>query len=133
MEDILYLRDARGELRAVQLSNALWEKTKTHILAVQDVPQPPQEYAEPLEAWEEFKAYWDFQYPFCADVSCAYCGAQSADWEHDPAHPFKLRNAHLGGLLVFHCTACGATVRKKHFKDHMVFEMTPPGEGCGRR
>jgi DNA-directed RNA polymerase subunit RPC12/RpoP len=63
-------------------------------------------------------------------VECLHCGARCNDWEHDQAHKFTLRTANLGGLLVFRCTACGATVRKKHFKDHMIFEMTPPGSGC---
>jgi hypothetical protein len=126
MQDILYLYDAQGALRGVQLSPALWERAKSHLLTSPEVP----EAIEPLDAWEEFKQYWDFKYPFCADVTCLYCGARSDDWEHDPARQFMLRTANLGGLLVFRCTACGASIRKKHFKDHMVFEMTPPGHGC---
>ena len=129
MHDILYLYDAKGTLRGVQLSRTLWESAKTHILAAQE-PQPAVETREPLDAWEEFKQYWDFKYPFCANVECRNCGARCDDWEHDPARQFRLCTANLGGLLVFRCTACGASIRKKHFKDHMVFEMTPPGRGC---
>jgi len=126
MQDILYLYSATGTLHGVQLSPALWERVKVPILAM-DVAHPVVEAPEPLEAWEEFKQYWDFKYPFCADVECLNCGVRCDDWEHDPAHQFVLRTASFGGLLVFRCTACGAIVRKKHFKDHMVFEATPPG------
>ena len=132
MQDIVYLYDAKGTLYGVQLSPALWECAKAHILTILE-PRPAMEAPEPLEDWEEFKQYWDFRYPFCADVQCLHCGARCDDWEHDPARRFKLRTAHLGGLLVFRCTACGASIRKKHFKDHMVFEMTPPGCDCGIR
>ncbi|MCL2123199.1 MAG: hypothetical protein FWH34_03830 [Desulfovibrionaceae bacterium] len=128
MQDILYLYDATGTLCGVQLSPALWERAKSHIRNIQ-ASQPVAETPEPLDAWEEFKQYWDFKYPFCANVECLNCGARCDDWEHDPARRFRLRTANLGGLLVFRC-ACGASIRKKHFKDHMVFEMTPPGCGC---
>ena len=129
MQDILYLYDAKGTLCGVQLSPALWERAKSHIFTIQ-APQPAAETSEPLSAWEEFKLYWDFKYPFCANVECLHCGARCDDWERDPARQFRLRTANLGGLLVFRCTVCGAGIRKKHFKDHMVFEMTPPGRGC---
>jgi len=129
MQDIVYLYDANGTLCGVQLSPALWERVKAHILKDRSL-RPVAEAPEPLEDWEEFKQYWDFRYPFCAKVECRYCGAASDDWEHDPTRRFKLVTANLGGLLVFRCAACGASVRKKHFKDHIVFEMTPPGSGC---
>jgi len=125
MRDILYLYDAKGALCCVQLSPKLWERAKHHVLKAQEA-RAAVETPEPLDAWEEFKTYWDFKYPFCADVECPHCGARCDDWEHDPARRFRLRTASLGGLLVFRCTVCGASIRKKHFKDHMVFEMTPP-------
>ena len=129
MQDIVYLYDAEGALCGVQLSAALWERAKPHILKIQET-RPVTTVPEPLEAWEEFKQYWDFKYPFCADVECRHCGARCDNWERDAEHRFMLRTANLGGLLVFRCTVCGATIRKKHFKDHIVFEMTPPGHGC---
>jgi len=129
MQDIVYLYDASGKLHGVQLSADLWERAKSHIFNLQ-ASRPVMEAPEPLDAWEEFKQYWDFAYPFCAKVECLHCGARCDDWEHDPARRFMLRTANLGGLLVFRCGTCDATIRKKHFKDHMVFEMTPPGQSC---
>jgi hypothetical protein len=129
MHEIWYLYDAKGALCGVQLSPALWEQAKSHILHIRDA-RSAVEIPEPLDAWEEFKQYWDFKYPFCAKVECQHCGARSNDWEQDATRPFRLHTANLGGLLVFRCTACGATIRKKHFKDHIIFEMTPPGQGC---
>ncbi|MCL1985655.1 MAG: hypothetical protein FWG59_04325 [Betaproteobacteria bacterium] len=127
MRDLLYLYDGEGTLCCVQLSPELWERAKHHVLNVLEV-QPAAQDSEPLDDWEEFKQYWDFKYPFCANVECLHCGTRCDDWEHDPEHLFTLRTASLGGLLVFRCTVCGASVRKKHFKDHMVFEMTPASE-----
>jgi len=128
-QDIWYLYDANGTLCGVQLSPVLWERAKSHILKSQKA-RSVVKVSEPLDAWKEFKQYWDFQYPFCANVECLHCGARCDDWEQDPARQFTLRTANLGGLLVFLCSACGATIRKKHFKDHVAFEMTPPGRGC---
>ena len=128
MQDILYLYDANGTLCAVQLSPALWERAKAHVLDNGE-NLPVVNAPEPLEDWEVFKQYWDFKYPFCANVECLHCGACCDDWAHDPERRFRLLNANLGGLLVFRCAACGAVVRKKHFKDHIVFEMTPAGHG----
>ncbi len=131
MQDITYLYDAEGKLCAVQISPSLWRIVEAPTLkAAQRVAAPP-ERPEPLEDWEEFKQYWDFQYPFNAEVECKHCGARSENWTDDPERPFLLRNAHLGGLLVFRCTKCGAGVRKKHFKDHFVYEVSPPGSACG--
>lgn len=126
MKDILYLYDADGKLCAVQLSSALWKKVEAGVFAAAQSPVESRAAPEPHEAWEEFKLYWDFKYPVCADMLCLHCGTRTQDWEHDPAHPFQLRSAQLGGLLVFRCINCGATVRKKHFTDHTAFEASPP-------
>jgi hypothetical protein len=131
MQDIMYLYDSKRSLCGVQLSPALWHRVKSHILKTQEAQSAP-EVHDAMAAWEEFRQYWDFRYPFCARVECRSCGASCDDWEKDPDRRFRLHTANLGGLLVFHCIGCGATIRKKHFKDHMVFEMTPPGQGCDR-
>jgi len=126
MQDILYLYDAQGKLCGVQLPPAMWERVKKHLPQGGETQSEP-ETSDALEAWEEFKQYWDFKYPFRADVKCLHCGTVCDDWEHDPKQRFHLRVANLGGLLVFRCSTCGAAVRKKHFKDHVVFEVTPKG------
>lgn len=130
-DHFLPLYDKKGNLYAVMLGAELWARGST---ALEPIIQrlleeiEPSEYPEPFEQWDEFKVYWDFKYPYCADVLCNNCGARTEDWLHDPAKPFRLKSAQLGGLAVFHCVACGATVRKKHFKDHMCFEVSPRPE-----
>ena len=126
-DHFLSLYDSSGELYAVLLSADFWSRNRhkleplflSMIEEVEPVVRP-----EPLQEWDEFKAYWDFKYPFCADVTCGNCGTRSEDWLSDPAKPFRLKSAQLGGLVVFHCTHCGATVRKKHFKVHVRFEFS---------
>ena len=51
-------------------------------------------------------------------------GAETDDWRTDPAHPFHLTTANLGGLLVFRCARCHTTIRQKHFRDHRALEHT---------
>ncbi|MBD5538641.1 MAG: hypothetical protein HDQ94_01375 [Desulfovibrio sp.] len=125
-EQILYLTDERGNIVAVQLPVALWERVKD-ALPADGTPSPAgvNAAAEPLEGFEDFLRYWDFRYPYDPAVSCPHCGAHVADWRTAPGHPFQLANANLGGLLVFHCKGCGATIRQKHFRDHVALESTP--------
>ncbi len=125
---VQYVADAAGAPSAVQLSLPLWETVKKHVLAAErrmTGADDPLQQPEPLAALQEFKDYWDFKYPYTPDVRCGHCGAATENWEEDPAHPFHLTNANLGGLLVFRCRKCGSTVRKKHFRDHCVLECTP--------
>lgn len=117
----------QGDMYAVMLSAELWSKGKRRLEPLVRTlleAMEPTERPEPLNQWEDFKAYWDFKYPYSAEVSCGNCGAQSADWLNDPEKPFRLKSAQLGGLAVFNCTKCGATIRKKHFKDHVCFEFS---------
>lgn len=125
---ILYTTDAQGELESVQISAALWARIKSRVLLVEkSLLEADNPYArpEPLEGLEELKSYWDFNYPYTPDVRCEHCGTATMDWENDPKHPFHLNNANFAGLLVFRCKNCGATVRKKHFKNHVAFECSP--------
>lgn len=122
-EQIHYLSDERGNIVAVQIPVTLWERLKPQLQAqcgAEESPAP-----EPLEAFEEFLRYWDFRYPYDPAVRCPQCGREVADWRCDPAHVFRLANANLGGLLVFHCQGCGATIRQKHFRDHVALESSP--------
>jgi hypothetical protein len=124
------LYDARGDLYSVMLSAALWERghhrLEATIHSILEVMEPSVR-PEPLAEWEDFKTYWDFQYPACMKVVCGNCKTQTENWLSDPAKPFRLKSAQLGGLVVFHCNTCGATVRKKHFKDHICFEFSIAG------
>lgn len=128
---VLPLYDRHGNLHSITISSELWNRVSRKVAPILenalDAMYPPVEVAEPLDDWESFKEFWDFRYPFNAEVQCNCCGVKTEDWEHDEAKPFRLTNANLGGLLVFRCKACGATVRKKHFKDHICYEHTPCG------
>jgi hypothetical protein len=125
---VFSLFDKDGKLHSVVLSAELWNAYRNRlepvlqtILEDMETPVKP----EPLQEWEDFKSFWDFKYPYAADVECRNCGTRTKDWLSDPDKPFRLKSAQLGGLAVFSCTHCGATVRKKHFKDHVCFEATP--------
>ncbi len=124
----LSLFDSKGTLHGVMLSAELWQKGKHQlepiIEALLGSPKTT-ELPEPLEDWQSFLQFWDFKYPVNTAVTCKACGATTDNWENDPSKPFRLKSAQLGGLVVFACKNCGATVRKKHFKDHMCFEVTP--------
>ncbi len=131
-DHFLPLFDESGNLYAVMLSADLWGRGRHRLepyirTLLKDLE--PEDRPEPLHEWKEFQSFWDFKYPLTADVQCGNCGAFSEDWEHDPQKNFRLKSAQLGGLVVFHCKACGATVRKKHFKDHYCFEFTPNARG----
>ena len=100
---LLYLTDRQGNLEGVQLSAALWSHCEAAVVKALKAMEPPLEHLndEPV------------------------AGAHTADWRDDPAHPFHLTTANLGGLLVFRCKSCQSTVRQKHFRDHMAVECTP--------
>ncbi len=132
----LYSKD--GSLYGILLSPQIWEMVGRKVGPILEgaldamYPALASQKPEPMEDWQTFKDYWDFKYPFNARVECKACGAVSEDWEHDPEKPFHLKNASLSGLCVFHCKQCSATVRKKHFKDHICFEATPlQGDSTG--
>lgn len=125
---LLYLTDAQGQVRAVQISWELWQQMRPLVdsLISSNVESEPRKQAQqPLRDFEEFLRYWDFRYPYAPAVRCPQCGAATEDWRVDSGQPFLLTNASLGGLLVFHCMACGTTIRQKHFRDHVALEHSP--------
>ena len=129
----LPLFDKSGNMYAVMLSAELWGKYSHRlepIIQTMLEEMEPTERPEPLHEWEEFKNFWDFKYPLTTDVECGNCGFKTDDWTTALGKPFRLKSAQLGGLIVFSCTGCGATVRKKHFKDHYCFEFTAGACGC---
>lgn len=119
-KDIHYLYDGQGKLAAVQIPANLWRRLESLL------PQEAQQTApdNDMDAFAEFMAAWDFRYAYEPVVQCPHCHAQTQDWRKDAA--FALKNANLGGLLVFACANCGAIVRQKFFKDHVACEFTPP-------
>ena len=128
------LYDRQGNLHGVLLSPEIWAKAGKKISVILEQFEEktqPEAHQEPLEDWQTFKDYWDFKYPFSTEVHCKACGESSKNWETDTPKKFRLTNASLSGLLVFHCNTCDATVRKKHFKDHICFEATTvAGDSC---
>lgn len=125
-EAIHYVTDENGNIVAVQLPLALWEKLKPSLEAEHAEPSAPMAPApEPLDAFADFLRYWDFRYSYDPAVRCPHCGREVTDWRTAPGHPFRLKNANFGGLLVFHCEGCGATIRQKHFRDHVALESSP--------
>ena len=129
MEDnILYLKDSKGTVHGVFVPIALWLEIQKSCGSVLKSITEQDDTPEPMDAFAEFLAYWDFPYPYDPAVHCPHCGAETSNWRNDPLHPFKLANASFGGLLVFHCRKCGTTIRHKHFKDHVCHEHTVPNE-----
>ena len=125
-EEIQYVTDKVGNIVAVQIPFSLWERLKGALpdKAPTDASTAA-DASEPLDGFADFLRYWDFRYPYDPAVSCPHCCVHVADWRDAPGHPFRLANANLGGLLVFRCTSCGATIRQKHFRDHVALESTP--------
>lgn len=119
-KDIHYLHDADGRLVAVQINISLWQKLKQYLPETEEKSLP----ASDMEAFAEFISAWNFPYAYMPLVQCPHCHTQTQDWRKNGA--FVLKNANLGGLLVFSCTRCGAIVRQKYFKDHIAYEFTPP-------
>lgn len=123
-QHIFYLKDAQDNLCGVQLSPELWEHARSGVEKALARLLPPEASAEPLDDFRQFLEYWDFKYPYDPAVACPHCGASTSDWRSDPAHPFHLTTANLGGLLVFRCAHCRTTIRQKHFRDHRALEHT---------
>ena len=121
------MNGADGKPYAFILSRELWNLVRRdlHIGEEELNMQNGVVKSEPLDDFRRFMDSWDFPYEYSPAVKCPVCGSETEDWRTDPFHPFLLSNANMGGLLVFHCTQCGCTIRQKHFKDKMVTEFTP--------
>lgn len=124
-EQVHYLTDQCGNIVAVQISLELWEKLKPALVQADRANVSSVFRPDALNEFAEFLRYWDFRYPYDPSVHCPHCGTRVSDWRTAENHPFRLANANLGGLLVFHCKACGSTIRQKHFRDHVALESTP--------
>ncbi len=119
-EGIQLLYTATGEMYGVMISPEVWKDVSEVVMkqltqlgkvAAQNEPK------EPMADWELLQEYWDFKYPPNAEVCCAHCGAETADWVHDNPRKFKLIAANLGGLARFSCLNCHSIIIKRHFKD----------------
>lgn len=129
MNDILYLVNADGTIQGVQLSADLWKKVESSVRACLEKKEEQLTQKQgPLNDFKVLMQFWDFAYPYVPEVKCPNCGAETKDWLGDTNHTFILTNANLGGLLVFHCSKCGTTIRHKHFKDHVAYEYTVPSK-----
>lgn len=113
--EIIHLYDEKGTFIGVQLDAATWLAIKPLIKQHAQTFPPP----DALEDFKKFMAAWDFKYDYDASVTCPACHSATRNWQTDKNRPFSLHNANIGGLLVFHCNKCGATIRHKYFRDHM--------------
>ncbi len=117
-----------GKAFAYLISRELWESTRFELKAAEKelfyrhggVAQ------ESLREFRSFLENWEAEYEYSGAVTCPACGRATGDWRTDPEHSFVLSNANAGGLLVFQCRGCGATIRQKHFEDEVVVEHTLP-------
>ena len=124
-EKILFVRDSAGEIRFVQIPYELWCKVEKDFRPQTEKKEEKLKQQQgPLNDFKTLMEYWDFSYPYSPEVRCPHCGASTDDWRLDKNHTFVLTNASLGGLVVYHCTKCGTTIRHKHFKDHVSYEHT---------
>lgn len=129
---IHFLCDAHGTRLAAVVPVDIWERLEPFCKKL----LPPEQQAAalsqqpgPLADFDELLSCWDFPYAYSPEVCCPHCGASTKDWRSDEKKFFLLKNANIGGLLVFHCTQCGTTIRQKHFRDHVAFEHTTPRPG----
>ena len=121
--EISYIVTDKGEILSVVVPYELWQRLEPAAQKLLSDDTHPLLKPEPIAEFEMLMQYWDFRYPYSPAVSCPACGASTDDWRNDPDHPFWLTSANLGGLLVFHCQHCGASVRQKHFTDHVAVEF----------
>ena len=128
--ELLYIVDDKGAVKAVQIGYDLWKRIEDRVrpLLKSDEPKELVQKDRPLRDFATLMQYWDFPYPYSPRVVCPHCQASTEDWQNDVSKPFILKNASLGGLIVFQCRSCGTNIRHKFFKDHVCYEHTTPDE-----
>lgn len=119
-DEIMKLFDANGNFTGVFVPAAIWENLERQL----DQTKALENAGDDLDGFRELLDSWSFSYPYDPAVDCPVCGQKSEDWQNDPAHPFRLSSASLGGLLVFQCAKCGATIRHKYFRRHVAKEYS---------
>lgn len=119
-DSIIKMYDAAENFIGVFVPAVHWSKIEKFFPESRKDEEPEDD----MTGFNELLASWSFAYPYDPAVSCPVCGAESRDWRSDPARPFRLNTANIGGLLVFHCNNCGATIRHKYFRRHMSREYT---------
>lgn len=122
-ERIMKVYDSKGNAAGVLVPADIWAEIEA---ALGGGPQESPASEEDLSGFDDLMRAWDFRYPYDPSAVCPNCGASTKDWRADDPKIFDLAAANLGGLLVFHCRNCGATIRHKYFKDHMAKEFSPP-------
>lgn len=118
--EITRLFDANKNFIGVFIPAEVWIELEKSLKKPEYIGRNSSDTA--LAEFEKFIKSWDFPYKYDPSVECANCRAFSTDWRR--TQDFKLHNANIGGLLVFHCNHCGATIRQKHFKDHRCTECS---------
>lgn len=124
-ERILKIHDSHGNLSGVMVPTDIWAEIENSL--VKSIAKNS-EVREDLSGFNDLMQAWNFRYPYDPAVQCPKCGNQTPDWREDDPRVFMLVSGSLGGLLVFHCNKCGATVRHKYFKDHMAVEASASGD-----
>ncbi|MDO9633376.1 MAG: hypothetical protein Q7I92_15880 [Humidesulfovibrio sp.] len=125
--------DAQGQPLGAILGPEAWASVREIVLQHFSLPEAEPEKPEPLEDWRSLVLHWDFRYPVDLDVSCPFCGSDTADWEHDSPRKFMLTAANMGGLVSFRCLSCQARIIKRHFYDAIKVEALPYSPEKGLR
>ena len=124
---VQFLYDAQDNPIFAVIPFPLWKRLEVHFFDLLSDSSPQSFLSQsdgPIRDFNEFLQCWDFSYPYNPSVKCPCCGKETEDWRNDATRPFVLTNANIGGLLVFHCLSCGATIRQKHFRDHVAIEYS---------
>lgn len=122
-ERIMKVYDSQGNMSGVLVPADIWAEIEAKLGPNRENQEARK---EDLSGFDELMQAWNFRYPYDPGVECPNCASSTPDWRLDAPRLFDLVTANFGGLLVFHCKKCGATVRHKYFKDHMTVESSLP-------